>query len=53
MNNNPIWREILELLYKQERRCSAGVKEKFLIEKLEWKIDNSELRIHVDYLDEK
>jgi len=46
-------REILKLLYKQKRRCNAGVKEEFLIEKLEKKIDNSELRIHVDYLEKK
>ena len=45
--------EILELLYKQKRRCSAGVKEEFLIEKLEGKIDNSKLKIHVDYLEKK
>ena len=45
--------EILELLYKQKRRCSACVKEEFLIEKLEGKIDNSKLKIHVDYLEKK
>jgi hypothetical protein len=28
------FREILELLYKQGRKCSAGVKEEFLIEKI-------------------
>jgi hypothetical protein len=53
MSNNEIRREILKLLYKQKRRCNAGVKEEFLIEKLEKKIDNSELRIHVDYLEKK
>lgn len=53
MKGNEIRREILELLYKQERRCSAGVKEEFLMEKLEAKIDENELKIHVDYLDEK
>ena len=46
-------REILELLYKQGRRCSAGAKEEYLIEKLEAKIDKNELKIHIDYLDEK
>ena len=52
MSDNKISREILELLYKQERRCSAGVKEEFLMEKMEAKIDENELKIHVDYLDE-
>ena len=53
MSDNKIRREILEVLYKQERRCSAGVKEEFLIEKLKAKIKENELKIHVDYLDEK
>lgn len=43
----------MELLYKQGRRCSAGVKEEFLIEKLESKIDDKELKVHIDYLYEK
>ena len=53
MSCNEIRWEILEVIYKQERRCSAGVKEDFLIERLESKIDENELKIHVDYLDEK
>ncbi len=53
MSDNKIHREILEVLYKQERRCSSGVKEEFLIEKMEGKIDANELKIHIDYLDEK
>lgn len=52
MSDNKLQWEILELLYKQERRCSAGVKEEFLMEKLEAKIDKNELNIHIDYLDE-
>ncbi|WP_255360683.1 MULTISPECIES: hypothetical protein [Methanobacterium] len=32
MKGNPIQHEILELLYKQERRCSASVNKDFLIE---------------------
>lgn len=53
MSDNELRLEILEVLYKQGRRCSAGVNEEFLIEKLEAKIDENELKIHVDYLDEK
>ncbi|MEN6553130.1 MAG: hypothetical protein ABFC34_09640 [Methanobacterium sp.] len=53
MKGNPIQHEILELLYKQERRCSASVNEDFLIEKLEEKIDADELKVHVDYLAER
>ncbi|MGB9980341.1 hypothetical protein [Methanobacterium sp.] len=53
MNNVKIQKEILELLYKQNRRCSAGVREEFLIEKLEAKISDKKLKIHIDYLDEK
>lgn len=45
--------EILEVLYKQRRRCSAGVREESLMKKLEDKIDNNKLRVHVDYLKEK
>lgn len=52
MKSNEIRREVLEVLYRQGRRCSAGVKEEFLIEKLEAKIDKNELKIHIDYLDE-
>jgi hypothetical protein len=53
MSDNELRQEILEVLYKQGRRCSTGVKEEFLIEKLEAKIDKNELKIHIDYLDEK
>ena len=53
MHGNEIRREILEVLYKQGRKCSAGVKEEFLMEKLETKIDGNEIKIHIDYLDEK
>ncbi len=53
MKGYKLQREILELLYKQGRKCSAGVKEDFLMEKLEAKINANELKVHVDYLDEK
>ena len=53
MNNNRIRREILELLYKQKRRCNGGVREEFLIKNLDEKIDINDLRFHVDYLDKK
>ena len=53
MIRNPIQHEILELLYKQGRKCSAGVKEEFLIEKLKVKINANELKVHVDYLAER
>ena len=52
MSDNELRQEILEVLYKQGRRCSAGVKEEFLIEKLEVKVDENELKVHVDYLAE-
>jgi len=48
-----VQRKILEVLYKQRRRCSAGVREEFLMKKMEERINNSELRVHVDYLKEK
>lgn len=53
MSDNELRQEILEVLHKQGRRCNAGVKEEFLIENLEAKIDKNELKIHIDYLDEK
>ena len=52
MKGYKLQREILEILYKQGRRCSASVKEEFLMQKLE-KIDAHELKVHVDYLAEK
>ena len=51
MNNNLIRQEILEILHKQGRKCSAGVNEKFLMQKLEKNDGN--LKVHVDYLEEK
>ena len=45
-------RKILEILYKQGRKCSTGVKEELLMQKLE-KIGASELKFHVNYLEEK
>lgn len=53
MSCNEIRWEILELLYKQGRKCSAGIKKEFLMQKLEEKIDCHELKVHVDYLAEK
>lgn len=53
MSVNTTCQEILEVLYKQGRRCSAGVKEEFLMQKLEGKIDANKFKVHVDYLAEK
>ena len=53
MNNNEIRCEILELLYKQKKRCNGGVSEDFLIEKLDEKIGSSDLKFHVNYLERK
>ncbi len=52
MDGNQIRCEILEVLYKKGRKYSAGVKEEFLMQKLE-KIGASELKVCVDYLEEK
>lgn len=50
MNNSKIRREILELLYKQKRRCNGGVGEDILIKNLDDEID---LKFHINYLKEE
>jgi len=53
MNNNTIRQEILEVLYKQKRRCNAGVSGEFLTKNLDEKIESEDLKFHIDYLDKK
>lgn len=45
--------KILEVLFKQKRRCNGSVKEEFLIKNLDEKIGSRDLKFHIDYLYEK
>ena len=53
MKNDEVQLKILELLYKQSRKCASYVKKDSLIKNLDEKIDYINLGVHVNYLVEK